>query len=208
MHGVDRLVVECHVEAQLVAQPGHLLVAAGAADDAAALVAGDLSDHRAHGARRRGDEHGIAALAGADDVEPDPGRQPGHAEDAEVIGQRVSARLDRAQRAPVRHGVLLPAEHARDVVAHGIAVGAARDDLTDDAALQGLANLERRHVTLHVVHAAAHVGIDGQVEVAHEHLAVGGLGHGPLVELELGIGDGADGSLPEQDALVGISHSG
>jgi len=71
------------------------------------------------------------------------------------------------------HGaVLLPATHAHHRVAglefgvtavHHLADGAADHDLT-----QGL----RHCVAFAFVHAAAHVGVEAQVMVAHQHFAV------------------------------------
>ena len=51
--------------------------------------------------------------------------------------------------------------------------GARFDDLADGGAFERLADLKRRDVRPDVVHAAAHVRVDGHVEVADEHLAVG-----------------------------------
>ena len=60
------LVVDGGVEAELVGEPGALLVAAGDADGAAALDLGDLADHGADRAGRRRDDHRLAGLRLAD----------------------------------------------------------------------------------------------------------------------------------------------
>jgi hypothetical protein len=59
------------------------------------------------------------------------------------------------------------------------------DDAADRAAVHRLAELERREIAFHVVHAAAHVGIDAEPLVAHAHLAVGEVGERELLQLEI-----------------------
>ena len=68
-----------------------LLCGPGDADDAAPGETRELAHQLAHGAGRRGDEHGLAGLGRADLVEPHVGREPRHAEDARVVGERDAA---------------------------------------------------------------------------------------------------------------------
>jgi hypothetical protein len=82
-----------------------------------------------------------------------------------------------AGRGAVEHRVLLPAAGADHLVAGGKVRVARFDHLTDRAALHHGVQRLRRRIALAVVHAAAHVGVQAQVVVAHQHLAVLG-GHG------------------------------
>ena len=82
----------------------------------------------------------------------------------------------------------------------------AFDHLTDDAGLEGLADLEGRDIGLDIIHSPSHIGIDRHVEVANQDLTVGGLRHGLLIELEVIGGDWAVGAAFEQDAAICCAH--
>ena len=70
------------------------------------------------------------------------------------------------------HRLVAPAGHVLDEVARREALGLALDHLADRAAVHRLAELERRDVAFHVVHPAAHVGVDRQPLVADADHAV------------------------------------
>ena len=84
------LVVERRVEAVLLDEELDLLVGAGRADDpGGALELGDLADLAADGAGRAGDEDRVALLEGGGAQQTGVGGEAGHAEDAEVGGERA-----------------------------------------------------------------------------------------------------------------------
>ena len=89
-------------------------------------------------------------------------RCAGHPELAEeLLGRNAEVgQLLRGARGDDR--LVAPAGHVLDEVARREAVGLALDHLADRAAVHRLAELERRHVAFHVVHSAAHVGVDRQ----------------------------------------------
>ena len=160
------LVVDHRVDPDLVLQETRLLCAAGRGDDLVALQLGDLADQGADGACGTGDEDHIAWLEGGDAEQASVGGQARHAGDTqEGFGrQAVGVQLlDGAGR-----GVegLPPAEVGLDEIA-GLEGRVVRGDhLADGTAIKGPAQLEGRDIALHVVHAAAHVGIDGHPGVA------------------------------------------
>ena len=83
--------------------------------------------------------------------------------------------IDLAQRARlvgIDYAVFLPAAHADDLVTHGELRVARFGDLAHRATAHGLAQGLGLGVALGVVHAAAHVRVQAQEMVAHQHLAV------------------------------------
>ena len=97
----------------------------------------------------------------------------GHAEDAEeLLGRRTEVGQLLWPFAPAITASSRQPRHVLDEVAGGEAVGLALDDLADRAAFHRLADLERRDVAFHVVHPAAHVGVDRQPAVADPDHAV------------------------------------
>ncbi len=72
----------------------------------------------------------------------------------------------------VDDAVFLPAAHADDLVADLELGRAALHHFAGRAALHHLAQRLRRGVALGVVHAAAHVGVQAEEVVPHQHLAV------------------------------------
>ncbi len=112
------LVVEGGVEAVALDQLADLLVGPGRADDAGgALEPGDLADEAAHGAGGAGDEHRVALLEGGDLQEARVGREPGHAEDAQVIAERREGSVDLGGVPGLHLRVLAPAEAVQHMVA-------------------------------------------------------------------------------------------
>ena len=70
----------------------HFSLAAGDAHDAAALELGDLADEPADGAGGAGHDHRLALLRLADVEQAEVGGHAGHAERAQVDGQRRERR--------------------------------------------------------------------------------------------------------------------
>lgn len=66
-------------------------------------------------------------------------------------------------------------------------------------ALQGLADLERRHIAGTIVHAAAHIGIDRHPEVLHLDLAVARPGQLDRGQVEVGNLGHAHGTALQAD---------
>ncbi len=182
------MVVEGRVEPELL-EPGELRGAPGAADHACASPTGELSGEAPDRARRARDEHRLALLHAADVVDPDERRQPRHAEHSKGCRERRRRGVERPSPRRVDESRLAPAEVVDDPGALGERLGRRRDDLADSAPGQRLAQRERRHVRTDVVHATAHVRIDRDERVAHEHLTVHGVGKLDLRELEVS-GDG------------------
>ena len=170
-------VVERGVEPDL-AQPADLLVGARAADHPpGALELGDLADHAAHRPGRAGDEDRLAGLERGDVQQAHVGGQRGHAEHAQVGRRGQALRDGHLPGLPGRqHRLVPPAQHVQDQVALGQVGRAGLDDRADRAALQRLAQAERRDVGLHVVHPAAHVRVHRHEQVPHPDLPVGQVG--------------------------------
>jgi hypothetical protein len=196
-------VVDGPVDAEVVDQPGALLVGAGDADHAAAQDLGDLDRDGAGGAGRRRHDDRLPRRDLADLGQADVGGEPVGPEDAER-GLRVGPLRQRGgeHRVVADHRVLLPAGeggHQR-ALRHLRAAGA--DDATDAAAAHDLADLDRRDVALGLREPGAHRGVDADPLGADEHLAVGGLGHRDLVVGEVLLPHQPVGALGEQDASV------
>ncbi len=165
-------VVERLVEAQL-ANPGELLRRARAADDAAAGYPRHLAGRASHRTRSARDEHGLALLGLAEDEEPVPGRETGHAEDAERGRDRRDGRIEPSQGGAVGERPLAPAELVQDPLTFRVPRVARDGDTPDRTAGHRLAERERRDVRAHVVHPRAHVRVDREVRVPDEHLSLG-----------------------------------
>src|SRR6185437_340546 len=201
-------VVDTGVETQLRHHVVAFLPAAGDADDAAARQLGELADDAADRARRRRDHDGVARLGLADIEKPDPGGDAGHADHAEMGRERLHARIDLAQIAAVGDRVLLPAGMGGDGVAHRKSRILRLDDFAHPLAGHDLADLRLGGVGARVVHAAAHIGVERQETVAHQHLAVLGRRHRRLDDAEIALLDPAGRPAGEQDLRVLVGHGG
>lgn len=87
------LVVEATVEAQLLGDELELGIRSNRSDNLESLLLGDLADDLAHSTSRRADEDGLALLGLADLVESSVGRQTGHTEGTEEVGQLEVVRV-------------------------------------------------------------------------------------------------------------------
>ena len=202
---VGVLVVDAGVEAVGADHVLALVLGAGHADHAAALELGDLADHLADGAGGGGYHHGFALLRLADFIQAHVGGEAGHAEHAHGGADRRLGRVQLAHRLGRIDGVFLPAARAQHVVAL-LEVAAARfHHLADGGAFHHRAFLDAGGVGLGGAHAAAHVGVQGQIDGAHQHLAFAHFGHGAFLELEVFVTGHAGGAFGENDLTIG-SH--
>jgi hypothetical protein len=154
----------------------------------------------------RGDDHGLAGTRRADFVEPEPGRDAGHPENAEEIRRRNPSRVDRLERSALRHAPLLPAEGCQHGVAQGETRVLRRDDLADGLADHHLADLDRRHIRFRVAHATAHVGIERQPAVANQNLARAGRRDRRVDETEVLLGHRAPRAAREDHLAIHRRH--
>ncbi len=89
---------------------------------------------------------------------------------------------------------LTPAEHVLDEIARLQRGIAALDHLADRAALHRRADREGRDIAFHVVHPAAHIGVDRQPAIGDAHLPFGQRRIGQRDEREVGGGGHPRGS--------------
>jgi hypothetical protein len=134
-----------------------------------------------------------------------PGGERGHAEHAEIGGKRHSSRIDLAQALAVVDRLGRPVQHAQHRVALGEAGIARVDHFADRAAGQRLAEREGRGIGAHLGHARAHVGIERQEALAHQHLTIGQGRQRHLLLAEAVGCDVAGGAFGEDD-LDGFGH--
>ena len=104
--------------------------------------------------------------------------------------------------------VLLEVRQRGDDVAHRVGVAAGLDHLGHAGGADRVAQLHRREVAGLVVEPGPHGGVDAEVGVAHQRLAVGQLGGaGTLDQLGVAGLDQAGGPLPQHHLTVRqISH--
>ena len=199
------LVVDDMVDADLL-QEGDLLGAAGRADHRVALELGDLADDRAHRPGRAGDEHHVAVLQLGDLQQADVGGQARHAGDAQE--RLAAAGRGCPASAPPAAGALNASRQPKKLCTRSPAFSdgiVGGGDLADRAALHRLADLERRRVALHVVHPAAHVGVDRHPGVLHLHLAGAGSGRSTLASSKFAARGHADRAALQAD-FAGLGH--
>lgn len=213
--GLLLLVVEAAVEAELLGDEVELLVAADGADDAEALVLGDLADDLADGAGGRADEDGLALLGLTDLVETGPGGQTGHAQGSEeqVQGQvvRVVDLLHGADGGLGDDVVLGNGREGDDKVA-SLEVGAVRlEHAGGDVVDHGAVHLKGGHVALDpgVAHAAAQVRVERGRQDLDGDTTIGGSGLGveaAVLDHQVLAGDRVvDRGLLEDESLV-LNH--
>ncbi|MNT29275.1 hypothetical protein D3C72_1650060 [compost metagenome] len=110
------------------------------------------------------------------------------------------------QAGAVADAHFLPAEHADHLVAWLELAVLALHHFTNGAADHHLVERLRRGVRLAVVHAPAHIRVERQEVVAHQHLAVGDLRHGHFFQPEIGRRHRALGTRGQDDALERVGH--
>ena len=163
-------IIEGSVVTELCFEQIHLVIGTRTTRHGATMQFGELADHAADRAGGRRHENGLAGLRLADGVQPDIRGHAGHAENAEVVRQRCRAFRHFVQPGSVTERVVLPAKHAADKIALRIVLVATGDYLADNACLQHFPDLKRRYIGFRLVHASAHVGIDGHEDVADQQL--------------------------------------
>src|SRR5712692_1736797 len=180
---VARLVVDAGIEAQLAGDVVAFLLAARDADRAAAPDLRQLPHHAADRARGGRHHHRLARLRLSDVLQPEIRRDSRHADHAEIAGKRHAAAVDPG-RFP-GSSVELPAELRQDVIALFYFFILRFDHFTDGLPDHDLADVDALDVALGVAHAAAHVRIERQPQVFHQHLALARLRHGGLLDPEI-----------------------
>jgi hypothetical protein len=202
------VVVERGVEAELARHPVDLLGRTRRTDDLGRTEQPrHLPGGRADSAGGPGDEHRLARLHRRDPGEADVRRHARHAEHAQVCRRGHPRHVDDAHLSPGQQRVLAPT----CLVQHG---GADRhplvtrcQDLADRATLERGVEAEGWQVGPGVVHPAAHVGVDRQVGVAHEHLAGAGIGQCRLHGAEVVVGGPSEGPGGQVDLPRGSRHA-
>ena len=162
--------IDAGVEAELLHHVAAFVRPACDADGTRAFGLGYLADDRADSAGCGRHHNGLAGLRAPDLVEPGVGRHPRHAEHAERGRHRRDRRIDLAQALAVGQRVALPAARAQHDVADVVAGLVGLNDLGDGAALHHAADLDRLGIGRRVAHAAAHIGIERQVERPQQHI--------------------------------------
>ena len=197
-------VVHRRVEAEVVGQPGHLLGGTGRSHHRArAEQPRHLPRDRPDRAGGTGDQHPVALAQPGDRRQPDVRREARHPEDAEVGGLIDADGVDAAEGGGGGQRVLAPAELVQDRVADGERVVVRGHDGADGAAVEDLPEPVRRHVGLHVVHPAPHVGVHRHHRVADQDLAGSGVGQLGLDQAEV-VGGGPAGGAGGQVDLTGL----
>ena len=176
---------------------------------------GNLGRDTPGGSSCAGDQYRIAFSNLSDVRHSEVGRQPCSAECAEhdLWRDAVRNRCEAAHgaRFSVRQGVFLPAQHARNEIAHGIARMPRFDDLADGGGPHHLSNSHWRDVALYVIQPAPHRGFESEVEVSNKNLIVTERGKRLLHALEVTGPHHAHRSGPEAPLsirmLVGLIHS-
>ena len=197
-------VVDDGVEAEAVGEDRALLRAARDADHAGAVELRKLSRDRADGAGGSGDDDRLALLRLADFPHPDPGREPGHPEHAEVEAGRDALDLgDLLERRRVGGDeVLGPADQPLGQLPL-LVLGALRlDHAAEPQAPHRLPDRHRRQVAGHVVDPGPVGGVEGDPLGADERLAVPDLRQLLLDQLE-GVGvDPPAGALTQRETTI------
>src|SRR5262249_49552278 len=152
-----RLVIDADVVTQFTGCIGAFFRAAGDADRSRAGELGQLTDHSADRARRRGHDNRLALFRRDDFIETVPGGNARHADRTEISLDRNARSIDHAQIAAFAQRIVLPAAHADDLVANLETLVVRGDDLADRTTDHDRAELLRLGVGFGVVHATAHV---------------------------------------------------
>ena len=163
------LVIDHRVGAERL-DPGAFVRAPGRADHRHALGLGDLHHRRSHRAGRGRHEHHVARLGAGHVEQAEIAR---HARHAELPQEGLHRHAEIGQLlyvGAIDHRFVAPAHHVLHHVTGLQAIGVAFDHFADRAALHRRADLERRDIAFHIVHPAAHIGIDRQPAVGDANL--------------------------------------
>ena len=193
------MIVERGVGAELLAHDARLLGRARRADHAQPPALRELHHHRADGARGPGDEDRLTRFRLGDDAQAGPGREPRAAERAQIRLGRNARGVDHARALRGNDRELAPALIVQHRRAERYLRCARGDHRSDRRAAQRLADDERRHVRLRVVHPPAHVRLDRHQRVLDEHLAFARRPEVRGGEREVRVGRLAAGTAREPD---------
>src|SRR5262249_167962 len=163
---IGAAMIERRVEAELVLDVAAFVGPSRDADDPRALALCELPCHGADRARGGGDNDGLARLRLTDIGEADIGGHSRHAEDAERGRDRRLVRLELQEAIARNRAVELPAVAAHRVVVLAKAGMVRAHHLTDDAALDDLADLDGPGIGALSADAAAHIGIEREIKAA------------------------------------------
>ena len=219
------LVVERRIEAVAAGEQRDLLVAARAADHPARTA--KPCDLAHCGSDRPGScrhEDSVARLHLGDHEKTDPGRERGEAERTQIDGWRDPRHFlscSKPTRVTLRD--IPPALKVLHKLSHREIGGPRLDHPAHGIRVHHLVEREGRHIRLDVVHAPAHIGVDGDEKVLYPHLvfgerrevhrdeshiAGGRFANGPICEVPLAAGSkGGHERLRRQPAIVVVSSS-
>jgi len=201
--------VEADVEAELFLRVPALVRAAGDAHGAASLQLGDLSDRAADRPGGGRDDDRFAGLRLSDVEQAHVRGEAGHAEHAERP-RRILRRCTELHETPaVGQRIVLPAAEGQ----HPFADGELRIVRYGDAAHRGAdhhrIHRDRRRIGRRVAHAAAHVGIEREMDGTQQNLPCAGHRSRGFFEPEVGFGRCTVRTRCENDATVdlrGLGH--
>ena len=195
------LVVDHHIQAALIPQPARLVVGTSGSDHSATLDPGDLGGGGADRAGGGGDEHLLPVLQGADVQQTTIGGEAGAPESMHIDAERHGGVGIKPGEALASGEEIFSKTLA---VVHQIALGeggvARLDDPADRAAAHGFVQL------LTGSQARSHGRIDRHVEIAHQHLALGGLGDGGGDQGEVLFAGHASRPVDQVDLLAFDAH--
>ena len=130
-----------------------------------------MPDHRADRAGRRGDQHRFPRLRRDDPVQPVPGGDSGHAERAKIRLDRRGLRIDGSQALAIAKRIKLPAAaRGDDRVARMKARIVGGFDNSGSVADHHRADLLGLGVGFRVAQPPAHIGVERQERMPHQHL--------------------------------------
>ena len=155
--------IDAIVELQNLLHEHRLIGIAGDTDDARAGPFGDLARDRADRAGGGGDQHRFAGFRLADILHCRIGRGAGHAENAEIGGERDVAAMcgrQRHQLVAMGHEVACPAPGILDDLARREARILGGNDLANSLAGHHSADLDRWGVGWAVAQPATHIRIE------------------------------------------------
>ena len=156
------------MESHLLPEVACLGLRAGHANHPASLDLGNLSDSGSHGSGGPRDHHRFSRLRLADAQQSKVGRQSGHPQDAQRRGKRFLPRLHSGQRFGRDDRLLLPTQISQHRIA-GLKTRMVGDHHpSHDLTHQHLPHLYRFRIGFAVVHAPAHIGIEGKIDPADQ----------------------------------------
>ena len=197
-------VVHAGVEPQFLGHKPALLRPAGHPHHPAAHDLADLARHRAGGSGS-GRHHQSLARTGLADVEQAP--VGGHPSGAEHAGERLQRKpkFHGDALGPVQHRVFLPDQPAGDHFAGLELRMAGLDHRAPCPSPHGLTYSDGSHVGVDIAHPNPMGGVHRQKRVAHQQLTLAGLGNREFGQLQVGSGDIALRSSPQNPPTVSLA---